>query len=227
MFLTSRRSIDTDPSPGPEHPPRTFADRQNATVTTRGIELVRNAPSGYSVLRDLIDLPCAAPLLQAREERDALRSFHVNWNTGVAAACLLDCGAGRRRRNREKSRRFDTEVGQRLWQEIDDGAPTPLDLIRVTDGLTPQCPSSMDVTVFVDHIVLDEQAQAWLEPDSFMQMHYRPEDAAFYGVLSDHCPIRVTLETPKAAIDDRDAEVRRLINEVVERLARIEQLLMQ
>ena len=126
------------------------------------------------------------------------------------------------------NRRFDAEPGQEFWREIDDGLPAPLDLLRVTEGVEAHCPSAPGFDEFIDHIVLDEQAARWMVDGSFSQFQYRPEDAAFFDRLSDHCPIRVALEVaegeePVAA--GRDEEIRRLLGEILQRVGRIGQLL--
>jgi exonuclease III len=126
------------------------------------------------------------------------------------------------------NRRFDAEPGQEFWREIDDGLPAPLDLLRVTEGVEAHCPSAPGFDEFIDHIVLDEQAARWMVDGSFLQFPYRPEDAAFFARLSDHCPIRIALavaegEEPGAA--GRDEEIRRLLGEILQRVGRIGQLL--
>ena len=124
------------------------------------------------------------------------------------------------------NRRFDAEPGQEFWREIDDGLPAPLDLLRVTEGVEAHCPSAPGFNEFIDHIVLDEQAARFVAEGSFSQLQYRPEDAAFFDRLSDHCPIRVTLEVAEDEEQPgREEEIRRLLGEILQRVDRIGQLL--
>jgi exonuclease III len=127
------------------------------------------------------------------------------------------------------NRRFDAEPGQEFWREIDDGLPAPLDLLRVTEGIEARCPSAPQFDDFIDHIVLDEQAARWMVDGSFLQVQYRPEDAAFFDRLSDHCPIRVAIEVAEDEEEsvgtERDEEIRRLLSEILQRVDRIGQLL--
>ena len=64
---------------------------------------------------------------------------------------------------------------------------------------------------------------------SFLQFPYRPEDAAFFDRLSDHCPIRVAIEVAEDEEEsvgtERDEEIRRLLSEILQRVDRIGQLL--
>jgi exonuclease III len=125
------------------------------------------------------------------------------------------------------NRRFDAEPGQEFWREIDDGLPAPLDLLRVAEGIEAHCPSAPGFDEFIDHIVLDEQAARFVVEGSFLQLQYGSEDAAAFDKLSDHCPIRVTLEVAEEepAVIGRNDEVRQLLGEILQRLDRIGQLL--
>jgi endonuclease/exonuclease/phosphatase family metal-dependent hydrolase len=84
--------------------------------------------------------------------------------------------------------RRDDEV----WRELDDRDPVPADLTLVTEGRRSRCWNGK-YPDFIDHIVLDAQAAAWLVPGSFEQMLYDPADARHRETLSDHCPISVRL----------------------------------
>jgi endonuclease/exonuclease/phosphatase family metal-dependent hydrolase len=84
--------------------------------------------------------------------------------------------------------RADDEV----WRELDDRAPVPADLTLVTDGQRSRCWNGK-YPDFIDHIVLDAQAAAWLVPGSFEQLLYDEADARHREKLSDHCPISVRL----------------------------------
>lgn len=84
--------------------------------------------------------------------------------------------------------RQDDEV----WRELDDRDPVPEVLTLVTDGLRSRCWNDK-YPDFIDHIVLDAQAAAWLVPGSFEQMLYDQADERHRDTLSDHCPISVRL----------------------------------
>jgi endonuclease/exonuclease/phosphatase family metal-dependent hydrolase len=125
------------------------------------------------------------------------------------------------------NRRFDAEPGQEFWREIDDGLPAPLDLLRVTEGVEAHCPSAPGFDEFIDHIVLDEQTARFVVEGSFSQLQYDSENAAFFAKLSDHCPIRVTLEVAEEepVVIGRNEEIRQLLSEIMQRMDRVRQLL--
>lgn len=85
-----------------------------------------------------------------------------------------------------------------FWLEIDDGDPPGADLTLVTAGRVSQCWNGA-YPRFIDHIVLDARAAAWLVPGSFVQQLYDPADARHRATLSDHCPISVRLRPGSAA----------------------------
>jgi endonuclease/exonuclease/phosphatase family metal-dependent hydrolase len=82
--------------------------------------------------------------------------------------------------------------GDPFWTELDDRDPVPTDLTLVTEGRKSRCWNGV-YPDFIDHIVLDAQAAAWLVPDSFDQLVYDASDALHRKTLSDHCPISVQL----------------------------------
>ncbi|MBB2160455.1 endonuclease/exonuclease/phosphatase family protein [Gluconacetobacter sacchari] len=51
-------------------------------------------------------------------------------------------------------------------------------------------------TYFIDHILLGNQARAWLRPGSLRVLTYDARDPAQAPDLSDHCPVSVGLEMP-------------------------------
>lgn len=91
------------------------------------------------------------------------------------------------------NRRMDIE-GDDLWDEIDDGHPTGLDLVRVNAGIRPPC-WNHQYDEFIDHIVVDSRAQKLVLPETVEQLVYDQADAQFKDVLSDHCPLSVILST--------------------------------
>jgi exonuclease III len=109
------------------------------------------------------------------------------------------------------NRRFDAE-GDEFFPEIDDGEPAGLDLIRVTEGLTSECLGGR-FPVYIDHIVLDEQAAAFLIPGSFLQVDISEEAEEAFR-LSDHCPIAVDLDVVGPGEPDVRARARALFDEI-------------
>jgi len=92
------------------------------------------------------------------------------------------------------NRRLNTP-GDEVWAQWDDGEPADADLMKVTEGRTSSCENGR-YPDFIDHIVLDRRAAAWLLPHSFQQTLYAEGETAR---LSDHCPISVRLQ-PGAAL---------------------------
>ncbi len=114
------------------------------------------------------------------------------------------------------NRRFDTEPNGQFFREIDDGDPAPLDLSRVAAGVTAEC-LDRRFPVFIDHIVLDEQAHDWLMPASFRQVIISEAEVEEFR-LSDHCPIAVTLDTASPR-PDVVARARELFRQIEVRVA--------
>ncbi len=82
--------------------------------------------------------------------------------------------------------------GDEMWNELDDRNPRALDLVLTTEGLRQQCWDSR-YPDYIDHIVLDGRAAAWMVERSFAELVY-DEPAELRDVLSDHCPISVVLD---------------------------------
>ena len=91
------------------------------------------------------------------------------------------------------NRRFD-KPGDDFWSEIDDGEPYGLDLSRATEGRSSQCWAGK-YSRYIDHIVYDVQVSKWVVPGSFEQLVYS-ENENLQELLSDHCPVAVTLDVP-------------------------------
>lgn len=91
-----------------------------------------------------------------------------------------------------------------FWQEIDDGEPAGLKLYSAAGKDKSRCQSKtydienhrwslMRYENYIDHIVLDGRAKELMVPESFQQFVYHPDDVMNLN-LSDHCPIRLTVE---------------------------------
>jgi endonuclease/exonuclease/phosphatase family metal-dependent hydrolase len=87
-------------------------------------------------------------------------------------------------------------LGDEFWFEIDDADPPNADLTNGTAGLLSQCWQS-EFPNYIDHIVMDATSSRWVVPNSFEQLLF-VEPIAQQDVLSDHCPIAVTLDVPTA-----------------------------
>ena len=109
------------------------------------------------------------------------------------------------------NRRFDAP-GDTFYPDIDDQAPQGLDLIRVTDGRESECLDGR-FPLYIDHIILDEQAAPLVVPGSFKQVNITQNDANQFA-LSDHCPISVDLALTSTPVDDPSARAEVLFNEI-------------
>ena len=89
------------------------------------------------------------------------------------------------------NRRF-TVPGDRVWAELDDGEPANADLLTVTQEMPISCRENT-FTEFIDHIVVDRRAAAWVDRTSFRHLTYRQADRAVWDKISDHCPVLVEL----------------------------------
>ncbi|GAA4493535.1 metal-dependent hydrolase [Gluconacetobacter tumulicola] len=76
-----------------------------------------------------------------------------------------------------------------FFRQLETDGPLTL----TTAGRASPC---WDGTYFIDHILLGNQARAWLRPDSLRVLTYDAQDPAQAPNLSDHCPVSVGLEMP-------------------------------
>ena len=91
------------------------------------------------------------------------------------------------------NRRFDYRQDD-FWLELDDGEPADLTLFRATSGRESHCWGG-EYLKYIDHILYDGQINEWIVPGSFEQLLYG-ESKSMKALLSDHCPIGVTLKIP-------------------------------
>ena len=92
------------------------------------------------------------------------------------------------------NRRFDKPKHD-CWSEIGDGNLNELDLSRATDSGTSECWDGQ-YPHYIDHVVYDLQVSEWTAPGSFEQLVYT-DPTSMKRLLSDHCPIAVTLDVPQ------------------------------
>jgi deoxyribonuclease-1 len=98
------------------------------------------------------------------------------------------------------NRRIDIHgPGDHIWEELDDGEPFPLDLIRFPEGIESPCfeGTSDHRPHPIDFIVLDEQAARWVDVASARIVDFSPADRPHRKQISDHCPVVVDLVFPE------------------------------
>lgn len=100
---------------------------------------------------------------------------------GVAAIVLGDF-----------NRRLFVRGGDPFWRELDDAAPPASDLWSPTEGQRARCWNGK-YPDFIDHLVLNLPATAWVVQGSFEQLLYDASDAQHRDRLSDHCPLSLRL----------------------------------
>ena len=85
--------------------------------------------------------------------------------------------------------------GDAVWSNLDDGQPANADLLAVTENMPISCRDN-DRTAFIDHIVVDKRATAFVDRSSFRHVTFRQADRSVWDKLSDHCPVVVELWMP-------------------------------
>ena len=88
--------------------------------------------------------------------------------------------------------------GDAIWNDLGDGDPAPL--VLVTAGQKPQCWNGF-FKEFIDHIILGPSSSRWIVSDSFHELVFdeaktsqKSQREKWKKKISDHCPIRVTLD---------------------------------
>jgi len=127
------------------------------------------------------------------------------------------------------NRRFDAD-GDEFFPEIDDDDPQPLDLVRAVEGQASGCLGGR-FPVYIDHIVLDEQAAMVMLDGSFEQIQITEADEQQFA-LSDHCPIAVQLSfvpekgpTPQQTAERLFNEIRALVKETNQKVEQLHALI--
>lgn len=110
-------------------------------------------------------------------------------------------------------------LGDEFWLEIDDADPPNADLTNSTAGLLSQCWES-EFPEYIDHIVSDRTTSQWLVPSSFEQILFT-EPITQQDLISDHCPIAITLDVPAAG--ETDSGLSDTQRTLLERIEAIEQ----
>ncbi len=109
------------------------------------------------------------------------------------------------------NRQFDDSRDD-FYPDIDDGDPPPLALFRVTENRRSACLDGR-FPIYIDHIVLDEQANAFLVPGSFRQLVITEQDYAAFR-LSDHCPIAIDIDVMETGDSSARGQVDSLLDEI-------------
>lgn len=86
--------------------------------------------------------------------------------------------------------------GDVVWADLDDGQPPDADLTAVTENMPIGCRRDQSFTRFIDHIVLDKRAIAFVDRTSFRHLPYRHDDRDDWDRISDHCPVMVEMWIP-------------------------------
>jgi endonuclease/exonuclease/phosphatase family metal-dependent hydrolase len=82
---------------------------------------------------------------------------------------------------------------QTLWAELDDSDPPEADLHNPAQHVKfRNCTPGRGYRTYIDHIVLSRSLGMAVVPNSFERLTYSVTDAR-NSILSDHCPIAVTL----------------------------------
>lgn len=122
------------------------------------------------------------------------------------------------------------ELGDEFWFEIDDAEPPNADLTNSTAGLMSQCWDG-EFPRYIDHIVSDRTSAQWIMPDSFQQLVFT-EPISQQDLLSDHCPIAVTLDVPTAgeeepALSDSQQRLLERIEAIEQELRELKDLILE
>jgi endonuclease/exonuclease/phosphatase family metal-dependent hydrolase len=87
------------------------------------------------------------------------------------------------------------EPGDLVWAELNDGESPNGNLTAVTEHMPISCRNN-EFTAFIDHIVTDARASAFVDRSSFRHVTFRLEDRPVWHLISDHCPVVVELWVP-------------------------------
>jgi endonuclease/exonuclease/phosphatase family metal-dependent hydrolase len=79
-----------------------------------------------------------------------------------------------------------------VWTNIDDAQPPNADLTTITENMPISCRDNK-FPEFIDHIVFDKRAIAFVDRSSFRQITYRQADKEVWDAISDHCPVVVEM----------------------------------
>lgn len=135
-------------------------------------------------VRDDLDAPQRPACVQLRQQAEILATWvEAREREGAAYAILGDF-----------NRRLADDDG--FWRILTAAAP----LVRATEGANPCWGRGRP---FIDHILLGGAAQMWFVPNSLSVIVYRERDAEVWeNRLSDHCPIRATLDLARLPARD-------------------------
>jgi endonuclease/exonuclease/phosphatase family metal-dependent hydrolase len=87
------------------------------------------------------------------------------------------------------------QPGDTIWAELDDAQPVNADLTAVTQHMPISCRDN-EFTEFIDHIVFDRRATAFVDRSSFRQVSFRQADRPVWDQISDHCPVVLEMWVP-------------------------------
>jgi endonuclease/exonuclease/phosphatase family metal-dependent hydrolase len=79
-----------------------------------------------------------------------------------------------------------------VWTNLDDAEPPNADLTAITEHMPISCRDNK-FTDFIDHLVFDKRAIAFVDRSSFRHVTYRQADREVWNKISDHCPVVVEM----------------------------------
>jgi endonuclease/exonuclease/phosphatase family metal-dependent hydrolase len=79
-----------------------------------------------------------------------------------------------------------------IWTDLDDAEPPNADLTAITEHMPISCRDNRFAD-FIDHIVFDKRAIAFVDRSSFRHITYRQADREAWDKISDHCPVVVEM----------------------------------
>lgn len=82
-----------------------------------------------------------------------------------------------------------------VWTNLDDGQPANADLFAATENMPVSCRDN-EFAEFIDHIVFDKRATAFVDRSSFRQVTFRQADRPVWDKISDHCPVVIEIWVP-------------------------------
>jgi endonuclease/exonuclease/phosphatase family metal-dependent hydrolase len=100
------------------------------------------------------------------------------------------------------NRRLFARPDEPFWRELDDSEPPDSDLWAPTEGQTSRCWGGQ-YKEFIDHLVLNRRARELYVEQSFEQLLYDARDAEHKRVLSDHCPLSISLRLSGSSLAER------------------------
>jgi endonuclease/exonuclease/phosphatase family metal-dependent hydrolase len=94
------------------------------------------------------------------------------------------------------NRRFFARPMEVTWVALDDAEPLGAGLWSPTEGRQSRCWNSARPQ-FIDHLLFGDALRAFAREATFLELVYDDTDAPHRALLSDHCPLALTVELPE------------------------------